>query len=197
MVAVAMADSIFSTGNYQKFREEVWDHSISCGVIAQHLAVDFGHKEEKDTVLVVGLLSDLGKIVLNTINRTKYIEVLTEFRAKGGDILEIERKHFQIDSAEIGPAAAEQWKLPANVIELMKGQTLRAQEQSRGARLVGFAGLIARKTGHGRYVPEKMDSLLDEYFNLFNIYSEDRERFIAECEHRLLKDELYQFCQHL
>ena len=196
MVAMAFVDSIFASGNYTKFRREVWEHSIATGVMSQFLCHDLKMKKEADRTLLGGLLQDLGKIVMNTLDRKQYIKVLTDYLDAGGDILEFETKHFGVNSVELGGAVAEQWNLPKEIQEVISLQYAPVAEQPLLTQLVTFSGLVARKAGQGRF-DAHLEERYENYMEFFGVTEERREKLPGEYGERLKTDELYKFCTNL
>lgn len=196
MVAMAMADSIFATGNYKKFRDEVWSHSIGTGILGQYICDDFGYKQERDSALVGGLLLDLGKIVLNTIDRKLYIELLTEYLSSDSNIRDLEIRFFGIDHVEMGIAAAKQWNLPAIVIESISERHTPIDDQSELSRILTLSDLIARKAGFGAFHTHHAEEY-GQYLDFFNIGGQAREQIHEDYKEKVERDELYKFCSTL
>ena len=196
MVALAFVDSMFSSGNYKKFRQEVWEHSIAAAIISQFLCQDHNFKKEVDACLLGGLLKELGKIALNTVDRKKYIEVLTKYQENGGNLLEIEKEAFGVNSVELGSAAAELWKLPQDIQAIISDVNLDITKQKVPVQLVTFASLLARKAGFGRF-DESYEERYENYMELFGIPSEKRDEILEDYSKRLKDHELYKFCYAL
>ncbi len=196
MVAMAMTDSLFSKGNYKKFRDEVWDHSIAKGIYAQMLCEQKKLKKEAELSLTCGLMQDLGKIVLNTIDRQKYVEVLVAYQTSDDTILSCEKKAFEVDSMEMGVGAAKLWKLPAPVIETMEEKSQTLENQKTLTKAIEFGGLLARLSGHGKMEIDTLDRFKN-YAQFFEINPDSLETYPKEAGEKLLKNELYQFCASL
>lgn len=196
MVAIALADSIFMHGNYRKFKDEVWSHSIATGVASHYLAHDYNMKDQEDFALVAGLLLDLGKVVLNSLDRKKYIEVLTEYLQEGQTkpIEEIEERLFQVRSEVIAVEAACIWQLPAAVIEILEQRPQKIEEQKDLSRLLNLADLLVRKLGFGRFQAHH-ESELDIYAEFYGIDLNDQ--YLQAKKKQIESDGLYQFCLSL
>ncbi|MBI40926.1 MAG: histidine kinase [Leptospiraceae bacterium] len=196
MVAIALADSIFMHGNYRKFKDEVWTHSIATGVLAHYLAHEYKMKEYEDFALVAGLLLDLGKVVLNSLDRKKYIEVLTEFLEEGQTkpIEEIEEKHFGVRSEIIAVEAAKLWQLPPSVIEILEERPQKIEEQKDLSKLLNLADLLVRKLGFGKHQAHH-ESELEQYAEFYGIKLS--EEYLEGKKKQIEGDGLYQFCLSL
>lgn len=194
MVTMALADSIFVNGNYRKFRDEVWGHSIATGVLAAYMAEDYKYKEQHDLALTAGLLLDLGKIILNTIDRKRYIEVLGMYLENDEDIRQIEMKFFGVDSSEVGPQAAKLWQLPDDFVALLEERYKPIPEQSELGRVIRFTDLLVKKIGFGKLLSGD-EALLADYANYFGV--ELTDEYVQKQKERIERDGLYQFCSTL
>ncbi|TGL40873.1 HDOD domain-containing protein [Leptospira perdikensis] len=196
MVAMSMTDSLFSQGNYKKFRDEVWDHSVAKGIFAQILCEEKKFKKEAELAITCGLMQDLGRIVLNTIDRTKYVEVLTEFQTSDSTLISLEKKSFGVDSYEMGSAAAKLWKMPDIILSSIEDLSKPVAEQTPLGQIIGFAGVIAKLTGHGKQEPGTVEKF-EEYKLALNLEIEDQKVFLTAKDEKLKTNELYQFCSTL
>ncbi|TGN14391.1 HDOD domain-containing protein [Leptospira ilyithenensis] len=196
MVAMAMTDSLFRQGNYKKFRDEVWDHSIAKGILAQFLCEEKKMRKEAELSLTCGLMQDLGKIVLNTIDRAKYVEVLGEFQTTDKSMYDLEKAAFGVDSVEMGAAAARLWKLPDQIIEVIEDKSKKPEEQSVLGQIIGFGGTVARMTGHGKKEPDTL-SVYESYQTIFGLGKDQTPPLIDVYGEKLKVNELYQFCSTL
>ncbi|MCZ8344023.1 MAG: HDOD domain-containing protein [Leptospira sp.] len=196
MVAMSMTDSLFSQGNYKKFRDEVWDYSVAKGILAHIICEEKKLRKEGELAITCGLMQDLGKIVLNTIDRKKYVEVLTEYQTSDLEISALETKHFGINSDEMGSAAASLWKMPVPIQQTIDDLRKSANEQGILSQVIGFAGVIAKKTGHGKK-DQTTDERFSEYSDLLSLPTDDVEATCAKYAEKLSTSELYQFCSTL
>jgi putative nucleotidyltransferase with HDIG domain len=95
--------------------QRIFNHSITVGFIARLLAkkLKAGFAEE---IVMNGLLHDIGFLVLNRYFPDSYLRVMNELE-KGHDLLGAEKKVMDFTHADIGAWLADQWNLPANVLE--------------------------------------------------------------------------------
>ncbi|MCZ8157395.1 MAG: HDOD domain-containing protein [Leptospira sp.] len=196
MVAMSMSDSLFSQGNYKKFRDEVWDHSIAKGILAQFLCEEKKMRKEAELSLTCGLMQDLGKIVLNTIDRPKYVEILTEYQTSDLTFSELEIKAFGVDSIEMGTEAAKLWKLPAPIIQAIEDKGKAPKDQSVIGQAIGFGGSLAKLSGHGKKESDTQ-SLFEMYQDIFSLNKEQNPPLTETYGVKLTNNELYQFCSTL
>jgi len=93
--------------------KKIFNHSVSVGFTARLLCKNLKLKMNDDC-LMIGMLHDLGYLVLNRYFPEKYEEVMFEFE-KGLPLLEAEKKVLDFTHSDIGMWLAEGWKLPDTV----------------------------------------------------------------------------------
>lgn len=101
-----------------------------------------------------------------------------------------------MDSYEIGSAAAKLWKMPNIIISSIEDLSKPVNEQSPLGQIIGFAGVIAKFTGHGKQEPGT-EERFEEYKTTLGLEIEDKKAFLALKDEKLKSNELYQFCSTL
>lgn len=193
MVVVAMNDSIFAYGNYRKFREEVWQHSIATAVYSSKLVEDFIGKQEIDKGIIGGLLQDIGKVILNMLDRKKYVEVLKDFLEKKEDIRKIEIEKFEVDHSTIGYLASKLWKLPEFVQRIILDRHSPIEKKSLLGVLTTAADCLVRKSNFGLFTDLHEKELIqcEEFLKtqLSNYSTNEIQDYVKK--HELYKTVLY------
>jgi HD-like signal output (HDOD) protein len=87
-----------------------WRHSLACALVSEQLGPACGMAPEQ--AYVAGLVHDIGRLALATIEPVAYKKLLAEAEAKTIDILGREEELFGVDHPEAGKWLAEQWNLP-------------------------------------------------------------------------------------
>jgi putative nucleotidyltransferase with HDIG domain len=87
-----------------------WRHSLACALVSEQLAA--ACSIERDQAYVAGLMHDIGRLALATIEPVAYKNLLDEADEKTIDILGREEELFGVDHPEAGKWLAEQWNLP-------------------------------------------------------------------------------------
>jgi len=90
--------------------KKIFNHSVSVGFTARLLCKNLKLKMN-DECLMIGMLHDLGYLVLNRYFPEKYEEVLIAFEQEK-TLLDAEKKVLDFTHADIGMWFAEEWKLP-------------------------------------------------------------------------------------
>lgn len=112
LVTAAAVIGSFSQSEHPDFDfQAFWRHSIAAALCAKALARQL--RANQDHAFIVGLLHDIGRLVLVTRSPKHYAEVAAYQSAHDCSMLDAERAVLQIDHATIGRALAEHWKFPA------------------------------------------------------------------------------------
>ncbi len=149
---------------------ELWQHSICAAMAAARLATRSTLVEEGDA-FTAGLVHDVGKLVLAKHVGERYQEVLRG--EEGLPFLEIERRLFGTDHAEVGAMIARRWSLPGRLEEAIASHhdPGQAKLDPALAALTHVADWVAMMLGQGvgadglayRFDPAAISSLgLDE-----------------------------------
>lgn len=94
-------------------REDLWIHSLAVATAVQELCKRSGKAEKNDHLFIVGLLHDIGKIVLDQYFSEHFGAALEEFWSGQTPSLYVaERKVIGMDHGEIGKMLLKRWKFP-------------------------------------------------------------------------------------
>ena len=97
-------------------REDFWVHSISTGVLASRLTP----KSEQlcaSTSFVLGLLHDLGKLILDRYARDSFVDAIRLAQGEGIPLAEAERRRFGRDHAQLAGELLSIWRFPRELCE--------------------------------------------------------------------------------
>lgn len=88
----------------------LWEHSIRCAVACQMLSKSLGGIDP-DEAYIIGLLHDVGKSVMETVNKDA-IKEINRLIGLGADSLQAEQMFFGFTHTDVGKEVVTQWKLP-------------------------------------------------------------------------------------
>ena len=128
--------------------EDLWDHSLACGVAARSLAERSGYRLSGEAY-AAGLLHDIGKVVLHQTDPERFQAVLAMVGEQGTPSEDAERGLFGSSHSEVGAWLAERWGLPADLVEAIACHH-RPKTASRNpalAALVHVANSLAVEAG--------------------------------------------------
>ncbi|MBM2833858.1 MAG: hypothetical protein HW406_1019 [Candidatus Brocadiaceae bacterium] len=97
--------------NYEKY----WERSLSNAVAAKLIMAEIA-KSDWEEVFIVGLLQDIGELIIALSLPQQYEQVLLEASHSGKDIVEIEQQIIGADHAFIGYEVTKNWGFPAQLL---------------------------------------------------------------------------------
>jgi len=93
--------------------EDLWLHSLAVATLMSELGDKFGKGDDYEHSFVIGLLHDIGKIVLDQFFSDLFHKTLEETHDLGKQAAHVaERKIIGFDHGEIGAMLLERWKFP-------------------------------------------------------------------------------------
>ena len=106
----------------------LWKHSLAVATIIQELRSRAGRWEDGDHLFIVGLLHDLGKVVLDQFYGDLFGQALDEVNNQGAALLHIEeRKRIGMDHGEIGAMLLARWQFPEVISRAIAGHHAMGQ----------------------------------------------------------------------
>lgn len=95
-----------------------WLHSISCGLLAKMVASQAGI-EQAEKALMVGLLHDIGKMILDDLLTEEFQIAVRTAATKRQTLFDAELATLERTHAVVGAAVVERWRFPALVGEII------------------------------------------------------------------------------
>ena len=92
----------------------LWEHSIAVAVASKLIAEQLG-AGKPTTLFILGLLHDIGKMIMNINFKEQYKEVISEVTSSGKPFEEVEFSAFGFTHCGMGDYAAKRWGLPAEI----------------------------------------------------------------------------------
>ena len=123
--------------------EELWRHSVLAAIAGGAVARDVG--ESEGSAFTAGLLHDIGKIVLASVEGARYVELLRQHGHFGNSLDESEKEAFGFGHAEIGARLLRKWGVPDEVIVPVLSHHNQSWPEPFGrlAAIVNLANLMA------------------------------------------------------
>lgn len=137
-------------------REELWKNSIIVALFAQTMAQRSGSGTEGD-IFTAGILHDIGIIMEDQYFHEEFTGIIQDERLPAIGLTGVEKSCFGFDHAEFGGRVAQRWKIPDELVQVIKyhHSPLDAPASyQRAASIVFLADIIcrAKKTG---YAPQQ------------------------------------------
>ena len=94
-------------------QEGLWIHSLAVATVMQEFGKKFGKGDDNEHFFVIGLLHDIGKIVLDQFFHDLFQQALAEVNTKGNTKLyRVESRIFGLDHGDVGAMLLTRWKFP-------------------------------------------------------------------------------------
>lgn len=100
-------------------REDFWVHSIAVGVTASRLSGDRAQLCASSS-FVMGLLHDIGQLVLDRVAREKFAEAVRVAQDGRIPLFEAERMKLGSDHAAVAGELLESWRFPRELVEPLR-----------------------------------------------------------------------------
>ncbi len=125
--------------------DDFWRRSILAASAARAIA-GIVRKGDPDEAFVAALVRDLGMIALWRYFDDRYLQLLDLADGDHATLPGLERRHFEVDHAEIGAGMLEGWKFPSEIVDVVllhhHGVDVAAQDEDM-RRVVLLAGEVA------------------------------------------------------
>jgi putative nucleotidyltransferase with HDIG domain len=176
-------------------REEFWTHSIGCGCVARLV----GQREagvDQETSFVVGLLHDIGKMVLDQYAPQEFDSIIHLAKERRVSFLEAETEVLvETNHAQIGAWVAEQWKLSDELIEAIRHHhdlsNVEDHTTKSLAAVCRFSNFICHKRqvgASGNFCEPAMDSAA---WAALSIQKEDLPKLVEAVNDELAKSSAF------
>jgi HD-like signal output (HDOD) protein len=141
-----------------------WEHSLGCALVCRHLArkINLG---DPGKAYLAGLLHDLGIIVNLWVLPKEFRAAWQIAKTEGVPLHEAEEKSLGFTHCDSGRLLAEQWALPADLIEVVTHHHAPEESSSNAGlvALVHIADLLCRMSGlNYGYVEERQVNLFEQ-----------------------------------
>ncbi|MZH13288.1 MAG: HDOD domain-containing protein [Nitrospinae bacterium] len=123
-----------------------WKHSIGCALGARLIA-EYIHEPEKDRFYLLGILHDIGSLVIYKKAPKAAKEALELSEASSKSLFQVEAQVHGFNHAEVGAALFQAWKLPERLIEVVANHhtPLQSKNYSRDATIIHLADIISHE----------------------------------------------------
>ena len=166
----ATTHSILNKGvvSYALEKGALFKHSYSVAIAARILATKLKYPNP-DEVYVMGLLHDVGKVVLDQYAKQKFIDVVRLFRSGNISFLQAEEQVLGFNHGEIGAKVAEKWNLSDDLVQSIRyhHDPANAPANNLTVHMVHIADMVSELLGIGlgydglnyELQPESMEKL--------------------------------------
>jgi putative nucleotidyltransferase with HDIG domain len=115
-MSASVIQSLKGFGGRAMNQDRFWGHSLGCGMAARLVSPRFPTLDPEEA-FTVGLLHDLGKLLLGQFVEDEYDRVVKEMQQSGQELHLIELQRLGMSHAQVGAWLVRKWTLPAAVCE--------------------------------------------------------------------------------
>lgn len=192
--SLSLHSKIFKIKGFEPVLAKIWDHSVACAAIAQHLAKKLSI--DSDQAFIAGLLHDIGKPVLIQVvadyeeNQKKLMaqKAKKEFKPFDESKWNMEKLNeillplvFDEYHAIVGALVASKWKLPNSICEVVRyhHEYEKTQEARKLTTVVHIANQMCHHFGYGHDV-RPVEIHAQKSFAELQMNSEKVKAFVEE-----------------
>jgi putative nucleotidyltransferase with HDIG domain len=138
----------------------LWEHSFGAGIAARIIAHD-ARKANHEESFLAGLLHDIGKIIMNNLDRDKFQLIVQRCYNEELPFDEVEGSVYPFTHAEVGAHVVKKWNFPEGLIHaILYHHSLDADKEGDHylkslTAVVSLADLFCHKLGIGTRAPEE------------------------------------------
>ncbi len=125
---------------------DIWRHSVVTGFVARELAKKAGIPQTEEC-FVVGLMHDIGQVVLARRFTEEYARLCKEAQDAGIDKRSVERSRWGVDHTMVGATILDRWKIApglANYLRYHHEPALASEEERRFVSVICLADRFDR-----------------------------------------------------
>ncbi|MEA3465570.1 MAG: HDOD domain-containing protein [Thermodesulfobacteriota bacterium] len=157
--SLVLASSMSSVNkSYGLLEKMLWEESVGCALAARYLSTKL-NVSNSDEAFLVGLFSNLGKIIRNNNEPERYRELVEAVYNGAGDYLTLEQEVFSSPYSKVGAAVLYSWEIAPLLVESVRCQmdvhSAEDKEVSDLAALVNVASNLCMKLGIGHRCAEE------------------------------------------
>lgn len=146
----------FASSRCQGFDfDAFWRHSIGTALTARALAQRT--RLDEDAAFTLGLLHDIGRLVLISAYPSEYAQAIT-FRTEQDCLMYVAERHFfGVDHAEVGGVIAEHWRFAPSIVTAITCHHRPPADTTKGLTDVVH---VADNIAHGLDLSRKHDDMV-------------------------------------
>ncbi len=175
---------------YYLDRGAMFQHSFGTALASRLLATKMYYPNAEE-VYLMGLLHDVGKVILNQFAEQEFNKVIEEYNKGGLMFYEAERKVLGFDHGDIGSAVCQKWNLSDDIVETIRCHH-NPEEASAGnisVHMVHIANIIVSIMGLGIGAGGVDQKISEKSLSVLNLKEEDISMLMMSIMDELENDE--------
>ncbi len=190
---LVMSAGAFQTMHFPRLAhlkpEELWQHALSCGVIARYIAeIRKWPETYQETAMLAGTMHELGKLVLAKYVTEPYGQILESSAQSQTPLIDVERQQLGTTHASVGGYLAQWWNLPQKIVDAVRHHhdPEKAQTDPQLAHLIHLSNALAHRLELGSSGPVRETGIAPTTYETIGL----SPRAIDQLEERLQGIEL-------
>jgi len=154
LVVASSTYSLFGRKTENDTARTLWDHSLATAIAARVL---IGHMRSRfvEEAFIIGLLHDIGKLILHQKMTAPYHEIITRVRRRREEFAAVEQEQLGFTHGELGAIILARWNFPPLLVDAIR---FHHTPESCGlptdggvplAHVVCFADAMVKHMGYG------------------------------------------------
>ena len=176
--------------SYALEKDALYMHSYAVAIGSRQIARYVGHPNPEE-VYLMGLMHDMGKVILDQCVKQQFIEVIRLFKQGNITFLDAEERVLGFNHGEIGAKVAEKWNMSEDLIETIQHHHHpdRAKSSNIAVHMVHVANMIVCMMGIGLGYDGLNYDFCQESMTRLNLTEADFERFMVQIMDELQTEE--------
>lgn len=130
-------------------QQDLWIHSLAVATVMKELGKRYGKGNDREYLFIIGLLHDIGKIVLDQYFGELFHRAIEEFHNLGNiELHQAETREIGVDHGEVGAMLLTRWKFPDNIcnaIAVHHGSKIPEGTNAEDVAMLRIADVLAHE----------------------------------------------------
>jgi len=130
-------------------QQDLWIHSLAVATVMKELGKRYGKGNDREYLFIIGLLHDIGKIVLDQYFGELFHRAIEEFHNLGNiELHQAETREIGVDHGEVGAMLLTRWKFPdkiSNAIAVHHGSEIPEGTNAEDVAMLRIADVLAHE----------------------------------------------------
>ena len=182
MLSLSTASKYFKNHSkgYEMLQGELWRHSVSTGVICEHLSF-LEPTINKATLFTAGILHDVGKIILSTWVSDLWNDILYLIEKQRYDFISAEKKILGFTHSVVGGAILQRWLFSDDIIQAARYHHEGKIHNNPVVRITRIADYLSITMGYMTNEDNMLYQGYEDILNYYQIQSKDLEKILSNC----------------
>jgi HD-like signal output (HDOD) protein len=184
--SIVLSSTIFDVFKGDKTHESFdranfWRHSVGCGAAARAVGRVIGYSALEE-IFIAGLLSDVGKIVLDQYLHEYFVRIMEITRTKNCLLARAEEEVLGVTHADVGAWLFEKWNMSKGLIEAIRfhHNPALAGDHQRLAAIVHLADILVRAIRFGSGGDAKIPAISETAWQALGLDGGQFERLLTD-----------------